>query len=618
MKKIIFEKELNSLLIDAKIMQALIESLEDKCTVDDVIYASQNVLRSGYNWEYGSFWKLDNSEQLLEFFSDSGDIENEFKLFTHKTTFVKGKGICGKAWETQSPYFTSNLGDLPCAPRAKVAKKYNIRSALCLPLIIENQVIGAIDFITKNIISLNEEQLAIFRSYSKIIANALTRVYQLEKSVADKNNALIFKTAVDVTQTNIMIVNVDLEIIYMNQNLIQMMQENEHLIQIDKAGFKADDIIGKKMDLFYKNLMHQKNKFDNIQFDFEKKIKLGGLTFELFISAIKDSNKKHAGFCVEWKDVTKKLIEGKRQEEAAALIKAQAVVLNNVAEKDLTYRIEHNFKVHNHIQAKNHLNQAISSMNTILHKTRNVVGQVFDSTGQVQVSSENLLMASNQQSAVVEEVSVNIEETDSQVRANACSADKVNKLVSETNKTAHDGQNKMELMMTAIKEISNSSQAISKIIKVIDDIAFQTNLLALNAAVEAVRAGKQGRGFAVIAQEVRSLAGRSSEAAKEISTLINNASQTVSDGVSIAKETAASFEKIVENVINVKDLVSEIAIASDEQARGIIQINLSVNQFNNNVHDINQQSQALASAANTMSELATTLNLEIDRFKLTD
>jgi methyl-accepting chemotaxis protein len=261
-------------------------------------------------------------------------------------------------------------------------------------------------------------------------------------------------------------------------------------------------------------------------------------------------------------------------------------------------------------------NRMIVSLNNVLQQTNAVVEQVVPSVEQMRAISQSLASSAEEQSAAAEEVASSLEETDAQVKTNAESAHVANQLVSQTSDVARIGQEKMQGMTKAMDGIATSSQEIGRIIKVIDEIAFQTNLLALNAAVEAARAGQHGRGFAVVAQEVRNLAERSARAARETAELIEDAGRRVGEGVGIADETAAALGEIVENVVKVKDLVAEIAAASEDQSRGVTQVNTAMVQVNQGAQAGSQQSEELASTADELGQLAEVLRNQAARFKL--
>jgi methyl-accepting chemotaxis protein len=260
--------------------------------------------------------------------------------------------------------------------------------------------------------------------------------------------------------------------------------------------------------------------------------------------------------------------------------------------------------------------QMIAGLNETLQQTKTIVEQVVPSVEQMRAISQSLASSAEEQSAAAEEVASSLEETDAQVNTNAESAHVANQLVSQTTEVAQTGQEKMKSMTQAMDGIATSSREIGRIIKVIDEIAFQTNLLALNAAVEAARAGQHGRGFAVVAQEVRNLAERSARAARETAELIEDAGRRVEEGVGIAGETAKALGEIVENVVKVKDLVAEIAAASEDQARGVAQVNTAMLQVNQGAQAASQQSEELASTADELAQLAEVLRAQTARFKL--
>lgn len=263
------------------------------------------------------------------------------------------------------------------------------------------------------------------------------------------------------------------------------------------------------------------------------------------------------------------------------------------------------------------MEEALSALNATLGQTAQVVEQVAQSADQVRASSQNLASNAEEQSSAVEEVTSSLEETDSQVKANNEGARAANQLVVETAKVAKQGQTKMESMVVAMGAINESSQNIAKIIKVIDEIAFQTNLLALNAAVEAARAGQHGKGFAVVAQEVRNLAARSAKAARETAELIEDAGNRVAEGVAIAGETREALDMIMNNVVKVRDFVADIAVASEEQARGVGQISIAMEEVTKGAQESSQQSEEMASAADELGNLTAQLNVELSKFELT-
>ncbi|MGI6402679.1 MAG: methyl-accepting chemotaxis protein [Oscillospiraceae bacterium] len=294
-------------------------------------------------------------------------------------------------------------------------------------------------------------------------------------------------------------------------------------------------------------------------------------------------------------------------------IRNQALSAEQVAAGDLT--IEVPIRSANDLLGHN-LAEMVQKNHMALSKVHLASEQVAVGSKQVSDSSILLSQGAAEQSSTIEELAASIQQLSAQTEWNAKNADQANELTEDAKSNAQQGYSLMHEMLGAMDEISESSSKISKIIQVIDDIAFQTNILALNAAVEAARAGQHGKGFAVVAEEVRNLAARSANAAKDTTIMIENSIKKSEDGSKIAHDTAQALDKIVAEIEQIATLVSGIASASNEQAVGIKQINEGITQVSQVVQSNSATAEEIAAASEELHSQAELLKETVNQYKL--
>ncbi len=307
-------------------------------------------------------------------------------------------------------------------------------------------------------------------------------------------------------------------------------------------------------------------------------------------------------------------ILGSAFDKMIANIREQAQTAERIAAGDLTVEVE--VRSEEDLLGKK-LAEMVYNNNLMLGGIATASDQVAIGSGQVSESSISLSRGASEQAAAVEALTASLEEISAQTEQNARNAGRANEVAETVRRNAEQGNVQMQDMLKAMEDINSSSTNISKVIRVIEDIAFQTNILALNAAVEAARAGQHGKGFAVVADEVRSLAARSASAAKETTDMIEGSIRKAEGGSRIAGETAKALERIVDGVEEVASLISDIAVASNEQALGIQQISQGVMQVSQGIATTSATAEESAAASEQLSSQASVLKETVSKYKLT-
>ena len=291
--------------------------------------------------------------------------------------------------------------------------------------------------------------------------------------------------------------------------------------------------------------------------------------------------------------------------------------IRHIASGDLVKRID--------VEGTNEMGQLADTLRHMQSELVSTVGDVrnganaiYSGASEISVGNNDLSSRTEQQASALEQTAASMEQLTATVKQNAENARQASKLAQSASETAQKGGKVVSNVVNTMNEIASSSKKITDITGVIDGIAFQTNILALNAAVEAARAGEQGRGFAVVAGEVRSLAQRSAQAAKEIKSLIEDSVSRIQTGAVLVESAGETMTDMVGAVTRVTDIMGEITSASDEQSRGIEQVAQAITEMDR----VTQQNASLveesASASAALEEQASLLTQSVAVFSLSN
>ncbi|MCF6282933.1 MAG: methyl-accepting chemotaxis protein [Candidatus Polarisedimenticolaceae bacterium] len=444
--------------------------------------------------------------------------------------------------------------------------------------------------------------------------------------------ALRIQTGLDCVGSNVMVADQNYNIIFMNRSLQKMFMDAEPQLKEVLPHFDANNLIGKCMDIFHKDVSHQRKILDNLKGSHCADVEVNGLHLRIISNSVVNSDGVRLGTAIEWSNRTAEVAVEREidniVESASAgdltrrielvgkegFFKDLGVSINSLidvvesvfadigqvmsymAKGDLTKPIEKEYEG-TFDAVKNDINNTLINLEEIVGKMRESADLMSTSSEEIVSGNTNLSNRTEQQASALQETASSMEELTSTVKNNAGNAQQANQLAVNARQEAERGGEVVGNAVIAMEDINKASGKIAEIIGVIDEIAFQTNLLALNASVEAARAGEQGRGFAVVATEVRNLAGRSATAAKEIKGLIQDSVEKVRVGAELVNESGNTLDEIVNGVKKVGDIISEIAAASQEQSSGIDQVNNAVTSMD----EMTQQNAALAEETSAAS-----------------
>ena len=301
--------------------------------------------------------------------------------------------------------------------------------------------------------------------------------------------------------------------------------------------------------------------------------------------------------------------------EQAEIVELLSAAMQKLAAGDLECDIKEQVpSVYTQLRAN--FNAAVEALRNAITAVTQNSDSIRNETAEITTAADDLSRRTEKQAATLEETAAALDELTASVKSTAQGADTASKMSVDAQANAENGGDVARQAVAAMGGIKTSSQEISKITTVIDDIAFQTNLLALNAGVEAARAGDAGRGFAVVATEVRALAQRSSDAAREINSLIQSSGEQVQQGVDLVDRTGAALDAIVASVREISDSVSGIATSAREQSSGLAEINSAMNELD----QVTQQNAAMfeetTAASHALTSEADALVSAVSRFKM--
>lgn len=588
---------------NSKALIAVFKEISKARTANQAIVSALNSIKDQFDWAYGSFWKLDIGEQVLRFSEETGAVTPEFTKVTQQASFAKGVGFSGKTWQRGELMFVEDLGEMTDCCRREAAQKAGVKSGVCIPLYIDGQFIGTIDFFTTQTIHLSEERKEMLEMVGHIISETLTRLNDMAdmKAITRVREALdnltdfttAPKVALQAVQDSFDWAYGSYWVLHPEENVLKFSVETgvvtpEFTKVTQQASFaKGVGLSGKtwqRGELMFVEDLGEMTDCCRREAAQKAGVK-SGICFPIYVAGEFQGTMDF--FATETLSLS---------EQRLKVLKNVGQMVSSTLEK---YQIE--LKLEEERQTAVELQNNAEELSAFCEQLLGISQQIYADAHEGATMGEDCYQKSN-------EVSENILVVASSTEEMSATINEMSTQASSASNIANEAEIKSSEIKELVSDLGERANGITKVVDLIKDIAAQTNLLALNATIEAASAGEAGKGFAVVANEVKDLAKQSSDSSESIRQQIEEIQVST-------KHVVGAINSISEIINNLNDINMTIAGAIEEQSAATNEISSNVIASSESVQDISKNVHQLADKSGKTSQSAQEVLNAVEQLK---